>query len=72
MTKVQSATPHIIRCLKPNTTKSAMTFIPEYVLAQLRYTGISETIKIKKFGFPHRYKFNEFVKQVCKPLLRLY
>ncbi|CAC5360780.1 unnamed protein product [Mytilus coruscus] len=61
MIKVQSSTPHIIRCLKPNTTKEAMTFIPEYVLAQLRYTGISETIKIKKFGYPYRIKFHDFV-----------
>ena len=49
-----------------------MTFISEYVLAQLRYTGITETIKIRKFGFPHRYKFNEFVNRFVKPLLRLY
>ena len=38
-----------------------MTFISKYVLAQLRYTGITETIKIRKFGYPHRHKFNEFV-----------
>ncbi|XP_033760365.1 unconventional myosin-XVI-like isoform X2 [Pecten maximus] len=61
MTKIQSAKPQIIRCIRPNTTKTAMLFVPEYALAQLRYTGIAETIKIKKFGYSMRIRFHDFL-----------
>ncbi|XP_060082703.1 unconventional myosin-XVI-like [Ylistrum balloti] len=61
MAKIQSAKPQIIRCIRPNTTKAAMLFVPEYALAQLRYTGIAETIKIKKFGYSMRIRFHDFL-----------
>ncbi|KAK3096266.1 hypothetical protein FSP39_025127 [Pinctada imbricata] len=61
MTKVQSCKPHIVRCLRPNNTKTPMLFMPEYILAQLRYTGIAETIKIKKYGYSMRLKFHDFI-----------
>ncbi|XP_021377760.1 unconventional myosin-XVI-like isoform X4 [Mizuhopecten yessoensis] len=61
MAKIHSAKPQIIRCIRPNTTKTAMLFVPEYALAQLRYTGIAETIKIKKFGYSMRIKFHDFL-----------
>ncbi|XP_069104631.1 unconventional myosin-XVI-like [Argopecten irradians] len=61
MAKIQSAKPQIIRCIRPNTTKTPMLFVPEYALAQLRYTGIAETIKIKKFGYSMRIRFHDFL-----------
>ncbi|WAR28876.1 MYO16-like protein, partial [Mya arenaria] len=41
--KLQSAKPHFVRCIKPNTSKKPLTFVPDYVLAQLRYTGFGKT-----------------------------
>ncbi|XP_060574389.1 LOW QUALITY PROTEIN: unconventional myosin-XVI-like, partial [Ruditapes philippinarum] len=61
ISKLQASSPHFVRCIKPNTTKSAFTFVPEYVLAQLRYTGITEIVKIRKFGYELRLPFHEFL-----------
>ncbi|KAH3803698.1 hypothetical protein DPMN_131965 [Dreissena polymorpha] len=59
--KLQVAKPHFVRCIKPNTSKEAFKFVPDYVLAQLRYTGISETVKIRKFGYALRVTYHEFL-----------
>ncbi|XP_053404293.1 unconventional myosin-XVI-like isoform X4 [Mercenaria mercenaria] len=61
ISKLQVSSPHFVRCIKPNTTKSAFMFVPEYVLAQLRYTGISEIVKIRKFGYALRLPFYDFL-----------
>ncbi|XP_062617041.1 uncharacterized protein LOC134278767 [Saccostrea cucullata] len=61
MTKIQTATPQIIRCIRPNIDRKPLHFVPEYVLAQMRYTGITETIKIKKHGYCSRLKFRDFL-----------
>nr|XP_022343401.1 unconventional myosin-XVI-like isoform X7 [Crassostrea virginica] len=61
MTRIQASSPHIIRCVRPNIHRMPLHFIPDYVLAQLRYTGITETIKIKKHGYCSRLKFRDFL-----------
>ena len=38
-----------------------------YMLCQIRYLGVFETIQIRKKTFPSRRTFNEFVK-IYKPL----
>ncbi|CAD5119427.1 DgyrCDS8039 [Dimorphilus gyrociliatus] len=52
--------PIFIRCIKPNTKKISNSFDDEFVKAQLLYTGMLETIKIRKEGFAIRPSFNEF------------
>ncbi len=37
-----------------------MTFEMKVVLEQLCYTGMLETIRIRKLGYPIRYKFSVF------------
>ncbi|XP_052784010.1 unconventional myosin-XVI-like isoform X3 [Mya arenaria] len=59
--KLQSAKPHFVRCIKPNTSKKPLTFVPDYVLAQLRYTGVGEIVKIRKYGYPLRLTFHHFL-----------
>nr|XP_049699745.1 unconventional myosin-XV [Helicoverpa armigera] len=53
--------PWFVRCIKPNTDKSPMKFDMPCVLAQLRYTGMLDTIKIRQTGYPIRIPFQNFV-----------
>lgn len=53
--------PWFVRCIKPNADKSAMKFDMPCVLAQLRYTGMLDTIKIRQMGYPIRIPFQIFV-----------
>lgn len=40
---------------------SCQLFDRELCLRQLRYSGMMETIKIRKAGYPVRYTFSEFL-----------
>ncbi|XP_066533908.1 unconventional myosin-VIIa [Hoplias malabaricus] len=53
--------PFFIRCFKPNDNKQSMSFDRELCMQQLRYSGMLETIKIRKSGYPIRHRFKEFL-----------
>uniref|UniRef100_A0AAZ3SJ67 Uncharacterized protein n=1 Tax=Oncorhynchus tshawytscha TaxID=74940 RepID=A0AAZ3SJ67_ONCTS len=53
--------PFFVRCIKPNNEKNPSVFDPEVVLNQLRYSGMLETVKIRRAGFPVRRTFKDFI-----------
>uniref|UniRef100_A0A7N6BUA5 Myosin X, like 1 n=1 Tax=Anabas testudineus TaxID=64144 RepID=A0A7N6BUA5_ANATE len=61
MATLSVSNPFFIRCIKPNMEKKSNVFDPEVVLNQLRYSGMLETVKIRRAGFPVRRTFKDFV-----------
>ncbi|XP_045840099.1 unconventional myosin-XV [Meles meles] len=59
--KMERCNPLFVRCLKPNHKKEPGLFEPDVVLAQLRYSGVLETVRIRKEGFPVRLPFQVFI-----------
>jgi len=55
--------PQYVRCIKPNSEKSAFLFEEELVLAQLRYSGMLETIRIRKAGYSVRVPYEQFLEK---------
>ncbi|XP_047201439.1 unconventional myosin-X isoform X3 [Girardinichthys multiradiatus] len=60
MATLSASNPFFIRCIKPNMEKNPHVFDPETVLNQLRYSGMLETVKIRRAGFPVRRTFKDF------------
>lgn len=54
METLQSSSPLFIRCLKPNAMKKPGMANSDMLLEQLRYTGMLETVRIRKSGYPRR------------------
>ncbi|KAI5106733.1 unconventional myosin-X, partial [Silurus meridionalis] len=63
MATLSASNPFFVRCIKPNMQKHANEFDPGVVLNQLRYSGMLETVKIRKAGFPVRRTFSDFLKR---------
>ncbi|KAI3647637.1 hypothetical protein MP228_007858 [Amoeboaphelidium protococcarum] len=53
--------PYFVRCIKPNTKKMARTVDKQLIMAQLRYSGMLETIRVRRAGFSYRAKFEDFL-----------
>ncbi|NWZ14580.1 MYO1A protein, partial [Agelaius phoeniceus] len=63
MRNLYSKNPNYIRCIKPNDTKSAMVFTPELVLAQVRYLGLLENVRVRRAGYAFRQLYGPFLQR---------
>jgi len=61
MKMLSDANPYFVRCLKPNMEKVKGNFRDDTVMNQLRYSGMLETVRIRRAGFPVRRPFTDFM-----------
>jgi myosin heavy subunit len=54
---------HFVRCIKPNSLKAYSVFESGEVLRQLRYSGMMETIRIRREGYSNREDHGSFYKR---------
>ncbi|XP_012413194.1 unconventional myosin-X [Trichechus manatus latirostris] len=69
MATLSSSNPFFVRCIKPNMQKMPDQFDQAVVLNQLRYSGMLETVRIRKAGYAVRRPFQDFYKRY-KMLMR--
>lgn len=55
-----SCNPFFVRCVKPNPQQVSGKFDENLIEDQLRYSGLLETVRIRKLGFPVRMTFEAF------------
>ena len=60
MTELFFCEVHFIRCIKPNEAKKESFFMADFVLLQIRYLGILDSIRIRKQGFALRQNYEDF------------
>ncbi|KAL7848264.1 hypothetical protein AOLI_G00229820 [Acnodon oligacanthus] len=70
MEKMFAASPHFVRCIKPNSSKLPDQLDSKLVMDQLRYNGLLETIRIRREGFSWRPFFKEFAQRYSILLLK--
>ena len=57
--RLQAASMHYVRCVRPNALKRPSFVEAAEVLSQLRCSGVLESLKIRKAGFPMRLTFED-------------
>ncbi|XP_074285570.1 myosin-1-like isoform X2 [Silene latifolia] len=63
MQRLESTTPHFIRCIKPNSLQSPANYEQSLVLQQLRCCGVLEVVRISRSGFPTRMTHQKFARR---------
>eukprot|EP01090_Pellita_catalonica_P015572 TRINITY_DN4247_c0_g1_i1.p1 TRINITY_DN4247_c0_g1~~TRINITY_DN4247_c0_g1_i1.p1 ORF type:complete len:720 (-),score=136.68 TRINITY_DN4247_c0_g1_i1:60-2099(-) len=57
---LSSCTPHYIRCIKPNETKSANSWDSKLSTRQVKYLGLLENVRIRRAGYAYRQLYDKF------------
>ncbi|XP_043110120.1 unconventional myosin-IXb isoform X2 [Puntigrus tetrazona] len=60
---LRKAEPFFVRCIRSNGGKKEMHFDDALVLQQLRYTGMLQTVRIRRSGYGAKFTFKEFTDQ---------
>ena len=60
---LSKATPHYIRCIKPNDEKNPDFFDKARVLHQITYLGLLDNIKVRRAGFAYRTTYKKFLER---------
>lgn len=63
MEELRKCDSNFIRCIKPNELKQKENFQSDYLLKQIKYLGVLESVKIRKDSFPFRKDLNLFWKE---------
>ncbi|KAL1565429.1 Myosin-1 [Salvia divinorum] len=63
MQRLESTTPHFIRCIKPNNFQSPGSYDQGLILQQLRCCGVLEVVRISRSGFPTRMSHQKFARR---------
>ena len=58
---LKAASPHYVRCIKPNASKTAINFDGELVQHQAKYLGLLENIRVRRAGFVFRQTLPRFL-----------
>lgn len=61
--------PHFVRCINPNTERSAEDFDTMACLEQLRCGGVMDAVHVTRSGFGSRYRYPDFIARFhcCAP-----
>ncbi|KAK1412137.1 hypothetical protein QVD17_33137 [Tagetes erecta] len=70
MQRLESTTPHFIRCIKPNNSQSPGIYHQGLVLQQLKCCGVLEVVRISRSGFPTRMSHQKFARRYGFLLLK--
>jgi myosin-5 len=63
MAELHRSACHFIRCVKPNEIKKADTWVGYLVLKQITYMGLLDSLKVRKYNYPVRFKHIDFYKR---------
>lgn len=54
-------TPHYVRCLIPNYSKSPEEYDMELMTNQIRFLGLLENVRVRRSGYPYRITYDKFL-----------
>lgn len=60
MVTLENSEAHFVCCIKPNDQQAPDSYVDDTVLLQLKYLGITQTVRIRKEGYSLRMPFQQF------------
>jgi myosin heavy subunit len=55
--------PYFVRCIKPNSQKKTKFAERKLLIAQLSYSGMLETVRVRRAGYSNRTNFTDFLQR---------